>query len=685
MISYMNKKRIKFTQGMENKYIKQLFLGCNDKNCGNAFCRVNDTHSVVITAAEKLQIYDDLFLCKNTIKMLGFKSKKHTSTEVKQKETPSIDFSNAKNGDNLVIEFVLNVLSLTNKLDNIENLSNTYCELIKKEHDGINLFFMKNIFIILLKKYEENPWSTLGLIIIRIFVTFNNFSFLTTINLSRLVNVLVNIHAKFLGDYSENLIYSSQIGKEELKTDVYTIRDYIHIVHAVKCVLENQKEHCIRRNQHIEDLLELFTTLFYFNEQKDIFPYNKFYLPNFCNKYEIKDEFKLYRSGCKNIIKYNFILPLDSKAEYYKYEHTDSMKDSLQDAFFRALFEGSKEPYLFLTVSRLTIYPETFDFLNNVTHMDLRKQLKIKFKNEEGVDSGGIKKEFFQLLSEEIQDDTSLFECRNNCLWIKHRKEKNNMHKFLALGKLIGIALYNDMILNLPFPRFFFKKLLDKKIEFDDLSEIEPEIYISLSNLKKCSEEEYDKLELTFVVPYNGIDIHLKGNSEEKITASNIDEFILLFSDYILNKSISQEILLIKKGFNYIINKKSLFFLQAEELEKIIVGSTCIDVEQIKNHSITNGFDENDETVFHFWEIFKEYGSEEKKRLLQFITGNDRMPVSGASDLKMVIMENGCDTERLPSAQTCFNTLLLPKYKDKEKLRIKLEKAITMTKGFYLL
>ena len=35
---------------------------------------------------------------------------------------------------------------------------------------------------------------------------------------------------------------------------------------------------------------------------------------------------------------------------------------------------------------------------------DLKKQLKIQFVGEEGVDEGGVQKEFFQLLVREIMD-----------------------------------------------------------------------------------------------------------------------------------------------------------------------------------------------------------------------------------------------------------------------------------------
>lgn len=679
----MNKKRIKFMQGMENAYIKQLFVSCNDKDCTNAFCRVSEAQNVVVNSAEKLMRYGDLFLCENKQRLLAYKNNKYQNCQNSRKE-PSIDFKNIQNEDSLLLDFVLDAIMLANKRDGIECLSPIYSEIIKKEHDGLNLFLLKNILIILLSKYDEDPWHVLGLIILRIFVTFDNYNFISNDNIIRLCNVIINIHNRldedlFIPDHNYNF------DRENLNSLNYTIKDFIHLVNAFCCILENQREPCIRTNTHIEELLNVFTILYLFNEQMNIFPYKKFYLANFCKKHNFKEEFRFFRSDCKSILRYNFILPLEIKAEYLKYEHGDTMKNSLQDAFFRALFEGPKEPYLFLTVGRSTIYKETFNFLKRVKPADLRKQIKITFKNEEGIDSGGIRKEFFQLLSEELQDDTSLFTIKNNTLWIRSNNDMRNPENFVVLGKLIGIALYNDMILNLPFPGVFFKKLLDRDVDFEDLNEIEPEIYTSLNNLKKCTQQELNELELTFIVPFEGVDITLQSNSNEKVSLTNLDTFINLFTDYILGKSIKSEFSGIKKGFNLIIKKKSITFLQPKELEKIIVGSTFIDVDQIKAHSIINGFDDNDETVIHFWEIFDEYKYEEKKGLLQFITGNDRIPVSGAENLKMVIMKNGCDTDRLPSAQTCFNTLLLPKYRSKEKMKEKLNKAITMTKGFYLL
>jgi hypothetical protein len=71
-----------------------------------------------------------------------------------------------------------------------------------------------------------------------------------------------------------------------------------------------------------------------------------------------------------------------------------------------------------------------------------------------------------------------------------------------------------------------------------------------------------------------------------------------------------------------------------------------------------------------FWRAVEELEQEEKKKLLQFATGTDRVPVAGfgalqSSDgklcpfgLEAVPLKSG----KLPRAHTCFNRIDLPLY-----------------------
>ena len=48
----------------------------------------------------------------------------------------------------------------------------------------------------------------------------------------------------------------------------------------------------------------------------------------------------------------------------------------------------------------------------------------------------------------------------------------------------------------------------------------------------------------------------------------------------------------------------------------------------------------------HFWEIVHEFTDDQKKLLLRFATGSDRVPIGGLSKLKLIIARNGPDSFR---------------------------------------
>lgn len=88
--------------------------------------------------------------------------------------------------------------------------------------------------------------------------------------------------------------------------------------------------------------------------------------------------------------------------------------------------------------------------------------------------------------------------------------------------------------------------------------------------------------------------------------------------------------------------------------------------------------------VRRFWEVAHLLPMDQKRRFLSFTTGCDRVPVGGMGQLTLVIQRGGPDTDRLPTSHTCFNTLLLPEYKDKGKMRERLLVAIDNAQGFGL-
>lgn len=89
------------------------------------------------------------------------------------------------------------------------------------------------------------------------------------------------------------------------------------------------------------------------------------------------------------------------------------------------------------------------------------------------------------------------------------------------------------------------------------------------------------------------------------------------------------------------------------------------------------------EVVIWFWDIvFNDFNDTQRKQLLAFTTGSDRAPITGLEDIEFIIGIEGEDEEKLPTAHTCFNQLLFPLYKSREKMASKLKQAVENCEGF---
>lgn len=54
-----------------------------------------------------------------------------------------------------------------------------------------------------------------------------------------------------------------------------------------------------------------------------------------------------------------------------------------------------------------------------------------------------------------------------------------------------------------------------------------------------------------------------------------------------------------------------------------------------KSARYQDGFEENSETVKHFWEVVHSLSQEDKKKFLSFLTGCDRAPIDGLGKFKL--------------------------------------------------
>ena len=88
-----------------------------------------------------------------------------------------------------------------------------------------------------------------------------------------------------------------------------------------------------------------------------------------------------------------------------------------------------------------------------------------------------------------------------------------------------------------------------------------------------------------------------------------------------------------------------------------------MDVPAIRAAAVEDGWREDDASFLdRFWEAVTAFSEQDRRRFLLFATVSDRMPLRGWSAIQLVVRRNGSGDDRLPTAYTCFNTLLLPRF-----------------------
>jgi len=362
--------------------------------------------------------------------------------------------------------------------------------------------------------------------------------------------------------------------------------------------------------------------------------------------------------------------------------------------------------FFILKVRREHILEDTTSALQRATPEDLRRQLKVVFEGEQGVDEGGLAREFFRLLSAEVfTADSGLFdpEVAKNArvLWFS-RGSKCETTDFWLAGVVLGLVVYNNLPgLDVHFPSVVFKKIKEEELGLEDMRQVFPETYLSLRSLllwkpdpgltKEEASEAFENifcLDFTVTCDEDG-EVRTRELCEEgsdlPVTLENRGEFVRRYCQWLLTTGVQRQFEPFKKGVRRVCDSSLFNALDSAELELIACGEQDLDFSQLRKNTHYEGFSEDSEYVASFWTVLLTFDSVQKKRFLSFVTGSDLAPVGGLQELQLVLQRNsGEPTERLPTAHTCFNLLLLPEYESAGKLERMLTTAMENAEGFGL-
>lgn len=295
------------------------------------------------------------------------------------------------------------------------------------------------------------------------------------------------------------------------------------------------------------------------------------------------------------------------------------------------------------------------------------------------------------------------------CYFNPHSLETTD--QFFLVGVVLGLAIYNSTILDVALPPFAFRKLLaaapiaapgatshakpSMTYSLEDLAEYRPSLAHGLRQLLEFEGDVENTFCRDFVADVDRYgqltQVPLCPDGEKRpVTNANRREFVNLYVRYLLDTAVTRQFEPFKRGFFTVCGGNALSLFRPEEIELLIRGSDePLDIASLRAVSIYEHWGvanpgETEPVVQWFWESFKTAKPTEQRKMLSFITGSDRIPAMGATNLVIKLSCLGEDCTRFPVARTCFNMLSLWRYSSKEKLEEKLWRAVHESEGFGL-
>jgi hypothetical protein len=462
------------------------------------------------------------------------------------------------------------------------------------------------------------------------------------------------------------------------------------------------------------------------NELGNLISFDQFYNPVLGLKLLFKEEYRIWKrlldlnqDGLANefsYFNYPFLFDPISKARIM---HIDAMVQMAQEyedvCFSQALVVHTQQmlvadsqrsselehqlrhmtnPYLVMEVSRTNLVEDAFSQLH-LKASDLKKPLKVKFKNEDGMDQGGVQKEFFQVVLNKLLDPLySMFSYDEETRYSWFNQDcLEPIQMFEFAGIILGLAVYNGVIVDVRFPKLMYDMLIgDSHCSLEDVCATWPELGRGLKQMLEWNDGDVEdvfcrtfEVETVSFGAVKSVEL-IPGGASIPVTNNNRKEYVDKYVHWLCSASIADKATALRKGFLRVCGGYALNLCRAEELELLMCGTELdLDFSQLEACcEYDDGYSEKHPLIRSFWKLVHSFSLVHKKRLLEFVTASDRIPLKGLGSLTFVIQRNGPDSDRLPTSLTCFGRLLLPEYSSPEKMERYLLTAIENAKGFGL-
>ncbi|KAL9596797.1 MAG: hypothetical protein Q9219_005556 [cf. Caloplaca sp. 3 TL-2023] len=369
--------------------------------------------------------------------------------------------------------------------------------------------------------------------------------------------------------------------------------------------------------------------------------------------------------------------------------------DNKRNYFNRRLHSRGAEarhpqPPLQLNVRRDQVFLDSYKFMHFKSGDEIKYgKLSIRFHGEEGVDAGGVTREWFQVLSRQMfNPDYALFVPVASDRTTFHPNKLSKVNEehldfFKFIGRIIGKALYEGRALDCHFSRAVYKRILGKSVSIKDMETLDLDYYKSL--LWMLENDITEIITETFSIETDDFGVTeivdlIENGRNIPVTEDNKHEYVQRMVEYRLTGSVQAQLEKFLGGFHDVVSPELIAIFNEQELELLISGLPDIDVEDWKNNTEYHNYSASSSQIQWFWRAVRSFDKEERAKLLQFVTGTSKVPLNGFGQLEGM---NGFSRFNIHRDYGNKDQLDLPEYDSYEQLRQQVYTAMTAGSEYF--
>ena len=508
----------------------------------------------------------------------------------------------------------------------------------------------------------------------------------------------------FIKEYHTKIIYSKSLYEIKRLMPSLFLLSILHLALNKYRSLFGLNEDWFKNKKEWEDLfINSKVTLLISKASSDGSTVSKSSIPSWCKNLSIDCGFLTKYDGRSLLFKVSF----DPRRSLVNLQNYFKSIDPNYPNEYNITLEKSMR--LKIIVNRNKILDHGFTLLNDAVTSKFFGFLEFEYEGEIG-NGLGPTLEFFYLVFDQLRANTKLwYKTTDGSLYPNLGLNENDecIKLFKLLGYIIGRAIYDDRLMDIPLSRVFWSLLLERPVLLKDLNMIDKNLYkgvkdfLNLITKKKeliknnpsITDEEIEnkvlynnkklsELDLYFTFPgYNEVELK-EGGYDILLTMKNVEEYVNLIYDFIFYRGIDRVVNAFKDGFCLIYNIFNLKCFTSKELEELICGSFEVKWDEdtlYENLKPEHGYTKSSRIFNDLIKFMCKLDKNGQKQFLIFTTGTSRLPIGGFKSLspKLTIVKRAFDQKEfpddyLPTVMTCQNYLKLPEYSSYQILENKL-------------